>query len=346
MYVSGHPLQSCRRLIAEVSQAKVGDEYFPFSLDKIARRPPDDEKGDDGAEADDIPDVPQDAGTEDDVGEEETKSSLSQIDEMLMKCKDDDWLLKGLARNVVRAKGEVPYSDKHAFDKAVGAERAKLKKRFQQKKLDPLLLKRLEVRVVAMLSGCSVKIPKPRPDGSVGQKWAILALDDGNGQADAMAYAKAWQKCSDLEGRTDQLVLVCGDVSHRTVYEKEDAHRENPSVGEVSFQVREAYPLESAMPMVSKGLKVKMRYDDPELKSKMERLGEAARKNPGMLPVAVSFEYGDGTVVDVDLGPLGRVACSIGFLSELAKVAPQSDTGFSPEDKTTLAPPEPKPWEM
>ena len=346
VYISGHPLQSCRRLIAEVSQAKIGDEFFPFSLDKIARRPPDEEKGDDegDAAADEVADVPQDAG--DDEQEDSEKSVLSPIDEMLMKCKDDDWLLKGLARNVVRAKGEVPYADKHAFDKAVGAERAKFKKRFQQRKLDPLLLKRLEVRVVAMLSGCSVKIPKPRPDGSVGQKWAILALDDGNGQADAMAYAKAWQKCSSLEGRVDQLVMVCGDVSHRTIYDKDDVHKENPSVGDISFQVREAYPLEEAMPMVSKRLKVKMKYDDPEIKSKMERLAEAARKSPGMRPVAVTLEYGNGTTVDLDLGPTARVACAIGFLSELAKVAPQNDTGYAPEDKTTLAPPEPKPWEM
>ncbi len=349
VYVSGHPLQSCRRIIAEVSQAKIGDEYIQFSLDKIARRPVEEDKTeDDGAPAvDDAADVQQDvAGEEEQSEEDSSKNLLSPIDEMLMKCKDDEWLLKSLARNIVRAKGEVPYSDKQSFDRAVSSERSKLKKRFQQKKLDPLLLKRLEVRVVAMLSGCSVKMPKPRPDGSVGQKWAILTLDDGNGQADAMAYAKAWQKCSDLEGRVDQLVMVCGDISHRTVYEKEDASKENPSLGEVSFQVREAYPLEEAMPLVSKRLNVKMRYDDPELKTKMERLGAAAMKNPGKLPVGVSLEYGDGTIVDVDLGPLGRVSCAIGFLSELAKVAPQSDTSFSPEDKTTIAPPEPKPWEM
>ena len=46
----------------------------------------------------------------------------------------------------------------------------------------PLLVKKLDVRVVAMLTGCSIKTPKPRPDGSVGEKWAILTLDDGKGQ--------------------------------------------------------------------------------------------------------------------------------------------------------------------
>ena len=204
----------------------------------------------------------------------------------------------------------------------------------------------MDVRVVAMLGGCAVKTPKPRPDGSVGQKWAILSLDDGSGQADAMAYAKAWEKCSGLEGCVDRLVMVCGEVSHRAVYDKEDSARENPKLGEISFQVKEAYPLEEAMPMISKGVRVMMRYDDPALESKMIRLGEAARKMPGRLPIFVDIVYEDGTVVKVDLGPLGRASCSIGFLSELAKVAPQSDTTYSPEDKTTLAAPEPKPWEM
>ena len=351
VYVSGHPLQSCGRLIAEVSQAKIGDDYVSFSLDRLASRSADEER-----QAEDGEDVPTDEDVADPVqetsggGEQDAgdgvKAGLSPIDEMLMRCADDDWLLKGLARNTVRAKGEVSYSDKRAFDRAVGSERTKFKKRFQHKKLDPLLLKRMDVRVVAMLGGCAVKTPKPRPDGSVGQKWAILSLDDGSGQADAMAYAKAWEKCSGLEGCVDRLVMVCGEVSHRAVYDKEDSARENPKLGEVSFQVKEAYPLEEAMPMISKGVRVMMRYDDPALESKMIRLGEAARKMPGRLPIFVDIVYEDGTVVKVDLGPLGRASCSIGFLSELAKVAPQSDTTYSPEDKTTLAAPEPKPWEM
>jgi hypothetical protein len=40
-----------------------------------------------------------------------------------------------------------------------------------------------------------------------------------------------------------------------------------------------------------------------------------------------------------------RVSASIGFLSELAKTVPQTDTEFRPEDKIYLAPPERKPWE-
>jgi DNA polymerase-3 subunit alpha len=357
VYVSGHPLQSCRRLITETSQACVRARpagakedvftFLPFSLEKIAKKPPE-EKADELEEplADEDA-VPGETGAEDD-GEEPTaekKPVLSPIDELLAACKDDEWQLKSMARNIVRAKNEVPWSDKTRFDKAVAAEKAKLKKRFDRRELDPILLKRLDVRVVGMLSACSVKTPKPRPDGSVGAKWAILTVDDGNGQADLFAYAKAWEKCSALETKIDQLIMVCGEIAHRTVYAKEDEHKLNPQVGDVSFSVKEAYPLEEAMPLVSKELRMKLRYDDPALEEKMRRLAAAAAKNPGTLPTAVSLAMPDGTVVGIDLGPLARVAVTIGFLSELSKIVPQAETMFRPEDKTTLAAPERKPWE-
>ena len=349
VYISGHPLQSCHRLIAEISQACLNsraegakeDEclFLPFSLDKVAKKPVDDSKDDvEAFEDESAEDVPVDSEGEAVANaEEQKKSEFSTIEEMLAKCKNDDWLLKGLARSIVKAKGEVPWSDKRAFDKAVSSERAKLKKRFDSHDLDPMLLKRLDVRVVAILAGCSVKTPKPRSDGSVGQKWAILALDDGNGQADAMAYAKAWETCSGMEGCVDRLVMVCGEVYHRTVYDKEDLLKMNPSVGEISFQVKEAYPLEVALPLVSRGLSLKLRYDDPELDDKVRRLHSAAKKNPGKLPLKISLVYEDGTELEIDLGPEGRVACTIDFLSELAKVIPQSDTTFSPENKIMLA---------
>ena len=356
VYVSGHPLQSCRRLISEVSQAALRvrapgakeDEtsFVPFGLNKIARKP--DDEGDETAANDDesAGQAYVDADGDDDSGEADTKSGLSPIDEMLSRCRNDDWQLKGLARSIVKAKGEVPWGDRQAFDKAVGAERAKLKRRFDDKSLDPLLLKRLDVRVVAMLSACSVKTPKPRPDGTVGQRWAILSLDDGDGQAEAMAYAKAWEKCSGLESHVDRLVLVCGEISHRTTYDKEDVRKENPKLGDLSFQVKEAYPLEDALPMVSGGLVLKLRYDDLDLFDKMDRLRAAAQKNPGRLPMKIGLVYPDGTAVEIDLGPLGCVAGTIDFLSELAKVAPQSDVMFCPNTKMTLAAAEPKPWEM
>jgi len=94
--------------------------------------------------------------------------------------------------------------------------------------------------------------------------------------------------------------------------------------------------------MISKGLALKLRYDDADLAGKVARLKAAAQKNPGRLPLKMDVAYDDGTTVSIDLGPLGCVACTIDFMSELAKVVHQSDTSLAPEDKTTLvAPPEP-----
>ena len=360
VYISGHPLQSCRRLISETSQAclrsrPAGEKedvftFLPFTLDKIAKKPVE-EKSEEPEEVP-VPDEPageQAAAAEESEEGEDSPAAvevpLSPIDEMLSKCKDDDWQLKSMARNVVRAKNEVSWQDKPAFDKAVNAEKARLKKRFERKELDSILLKRMDVRVVGILSSCSVKTPKPRPDGSVGAKWAILTLDDGHAQADLFAYAKAWEKCSSLESHVDQLVMVCGEIAHRTIYAKEDEHKENPLVGDVSFSVKEAYLLEDAMPMVSKGLMMKLSYNDPDIESQMKRLSSAAAKNPGKLPVLAKLSMPDGTRISIDMGPLARVSCNIGFLSELSKIVPQTDTAFRPEDKIYLAPSERKPWE-
>ena len=366
VYVSGHPLQSCRRIISEVSEALIRTrapgakedtlEYVPFSLDKIAKKELDEEEGPAG-EGDPLGEeveveVEKPDG-DDDAPETEAAKVLSPIDELLSRAKDDDWQLKGLARNIVRAKGEVPWNDKKAFDSAVNKEKAKLAKRFANKELDARLLKRIEVRVVAILESCSVKVPKPRPDGSVGEKWAILGLDDGTGQADAMCYANPWKKFNQpdpskpavIEPCVDQLVLVCGEVTHRTNYDKDDLVKANPQVGDVSFSVKEVYPLEKALPLVSKGVKLRLRYEDPDLLKKVEAVRDAAQKNPGPTPVGATLRYRDGTVLTVDFGPLCQTAVNIGFLSLLAKAVPQNDVDFHPEDKMTLAPREPKPWE-
>ena len=346
VYVSGHPLQSCHRLIAEVSQARLRtrpesaqeDElsFVPFNLDKIAKNAQDDDAISEEAAGDEAVDeaVPQE--TDDESGDGK-KSGLPAIDELLLKTKSDDWLLKGLARNIVKAKGEVQWSDKHAFDKAVSSERTKLKKRFEKKELDELLLKKLDVRVAAILSNCSVKMPKPRPDGSVGQKWAILSLEDGLGQAEAMAYAKTWEASSAIENHVDQLVIVFGEISHRVNYQKDDVSKENPSVGDISFQVKEVYPLESALPEISDGLRLALQYDDPLLYEKVSQIRAIANKCPGKLPVKLDIAYGNGTVVTVDLGASGRIACTIDSLSELVKVVPQSEMSFPVDGTMSLA---------
>ena len=206
-------------------------------------------------------------------------------------------------------------------------------------------LKHLDVRLVGILSACTVKAPKPRPDGTVGQKWAILQLDDGNGSIDAFCFAKAWEKCSALETKVDQLVMLCGEVSRRVNYEKDDKFaKKNPELGDYNFTVREAYPLEDALPQLSKGLGIRLRHDDPELKERAKNIRAVIAKNPGNYPVHLDLVWSDNATVTVNLGANCRVAPTLAFFSELAKVVSQSDTAFGCSDKVYLAPPERK-WE-
>ena len=344
VYVSGHPLQSCRRLIAEVSCASLrrpsqdgGEddfEFMPFTLDKIARKPQEEEDASSGEEpADDAADEPapgvDDAQDGDEDAGEETRK-LSPVDELLMRSKNDDWLLKGLARSAVRAKGISLFDDKAAFDKAVSSMRGKFKRRIESGELDPLLVKKLDVRIVAMLDACTVKTPKPRPDGTPGQKWGILVLDDGTGVADAMVYAKAWEKFSRIEESVDKLVLVSGEITHRTVYDKDDAAKERPAPGDIQFSVKEAYPLEEAIPLVTKGIAFSLDRDDPEFSAKLAAIKAAVDANPGLANLFIKVSIG-GSAVDVSLGEACRASVGISFLSMVAKAIPQSGISFSPE---------------
>ncbi len=264
VYVSGHPLQSCRRVISEVATFKTAQ---------------------------------------------------------LKDTENVDAMLKGLPVDKWKKKSNPNLKDERA-------------------------LKHLDVRLVGILSACTVKMPKPRPDGTVGQKWAILQIDDGT-VLDAFCFAKAWEQFgAKLETAVDKLVLLSGEVAYRINYEKDDKfEKKNPTVGDLNFTVKEAYPLEDALPLLSKGLRITMQYEDPEIKPKVNRIRDAIKKNPGTLPVIIELHYPSGKVLDVDLGPEFRVAGSISFLSELSKILPQTDTTFRPSDKVYLAPREPKPWE-
>ena len=263
VYISGHPLQSCRRVISEVSTFRAASIATPEA-----------------------------------------------VDELLKPLPVDKWKKK---------------SNPHLKD-----ERG---------------LKHLDVRMVGILSACTVKIPKPRPDGTVGQKWAILQLDDGE-TIDAFCFAKAWEKYSAVEGAVDKLVLLSGEVSRRVNYEKDDKiEKRNPEIGDYNFTVREAYPLEDALPVISKGLRIRLKQDDPELDEKIVQLRTAICTNPGKLPVIFELHYPNGGMAEVNLGDSYRVGVGISFLSELAKIVPQSDTFFAPDEKIYLAPPERKPWE-
>ena len=263
VYVSGHPLQSCHRIISEVATFRASQFGDPEAVDKLLKAQP-----------------------------------------------VDNW-----------------------------------KKKSNPNLKDHVALSHLDVRMVGILSACTVKTPKPRPDGSVGQKWAILQIDDGAAM-DGFCFAKAWESCSSLETAVDRLVMLCGEVSHRINYEKDDKMaKRSPSVGDLNFTVREAYLLEDAMPMISDAMRIRLRYDDAEVESKASLIREAILRSPGRLPVILEMLCPGGKVVDVSLGSALGVAVTVGFLSELGKIVPQSDVSFRPSDKVYLAPREPKPWE-
>ena len=356
VYISGHPLQSCRKIIAEVScaclrrkaeekgrGAEDAVETVPFKLSDIARKEDGEPQGaggegnaaDEEAAGDD--DETRETGGETEGGGEQ-ESVRSGAERLLLACRNDDWQIKGLARAAVRAKNEVSPRDKDLFDKAVSAERAKFKRRFDKNALNPILAKRAQVRVVAMLTELSVKTQKPRPDGTPGQRWAILSLDDGSAQTDVFCYAKAWEKYGkSIENAKGSLVAVFGEIAARAVYSKADATRENPSPGEITFSVNEAMPCEAAMPSLSGGIKLRIAHSDPGAQAKIEALVAASRRYPGKLRVLPQIFMEDGQVVSVDLGDACRVACNTGFLAEIAKHFKQADISFEPSPAMSLA---------
>jgi DNA polymerase III alpha subunit len=225
----------------------------------------------------------------------------------------------------------------------------KWKKKSNPHLKDERALRHLDVRVVGILSGCTVKLGKPRPDGSPGQKWAILQIDDGTGSLDAFCFGKAWEKFNVngcLESSVDQLVLVCGEVSRRVNYARDDRiEKKNPEVGDYNFTVREAYPLSEAMPLVSKGVRIALDLADADIKEKVAQLRDVIASNPGALTVFLDVRHPDGRIVEVSMGNDLRVACTVSFLSAAAKIVPLTAVSFRPDSRTTLAPREPRPWE-
>jgi hypothetical protein len=140
--------------------------------------------------------------------------------------------------------------------------------------------------------------------------------------------------------------MVSGELSYKVTYQKEDVQKLNPQKGDLSFTIKEAYPLEDAMPMVSEALRIRINHGDPDLEKKVRAIHDAAAENPGRLPTIIELKYENGDIVDVDLGPTCRVAVTLGFLSRLSKVVQQSDTSFVPSGQIYFKQREPKPWEV
>jgi len=349
VYVSGDPLAPCRHLINELSLVQLEEkgkdpQTLPFSMSLIERRH--EESREDGVEAD--PDSAETAdivpSATDEEGAEQ-KVEDNSIEGLLKRSEDKLWSLDSICRAHLRAKGELPF-DREAAKKAIAKARPSVRKN-----VDKILLKKLDVRAVGILESCAVKTPKPRPDGTVGERWAILTVDDGTGKGEGAAFAKVWKQFNArsgesaatgvLEDAVDKLVLVSGEIAHKVLYAKEDVRKEHPQVGDLSFTLREAFPLEDALPLLSKGLRVRMQYADPDIKKKVDAIRDSVLRSPGKFPVLIELHYPNGRVMDVDLGPAYRVAVTLSFLSELDKIVPPSEVSLKPDSRVYIAPREP-----
>ena len=346
VYISGNPLACCAELLKEASVMRVdrkdNRELVPFDFSMVERRKEqtEDSEADEVEGADD--ETVGEGGTEaDDAAPDDAPQDESFDIESLLRTGDEkDWMLKGLARTALRAKGGVSWSDTAVVAKAV----AKLKPVIKAS-VDKVLLKKIDVRAVGILDGCFVKTPRPRPDGSVGPKWAILALDDGRGRAECAAFAKVWAGSQGLEQKVGQLVMVTGEIAHKAVYAKDDTAKERPLVGDLAFTIKEARALEDALPALSRGMKVRLDCADPEAPRRAAAVYAAAARSPGNLPLHLEIRHSSGRIVDAVLPDECRVAVTLSFLSELDKAVGQGCISFGLSDELQLAPRAPMPWE-
>ena len=116
-------------------------------------------------------------------------------------------------------------------------------------------------------------------------------------------------------------------------------------MGDLNLTVREIHRLEDALPKISKALRIALPYAAPDLKERIQGVLDLAARHPGSLPLAFTLVYGNGVEVDLSLKSAPTVAVSLAFLSELAKIVPQSETYYDPSGEMRLTPPEPRPWE-
>jgi len=194
---------------------------------------------------------------------------------------------------------------------------------------DKIALKHLDVRIVAMLTSCSVKMTKPQPNKQPA-KWAVLEVDDDTKSSSVMCFAKTWGKCSVIEGKVGSLILLSGEVARRIDYgENDKTLKSSPIVGDYAFTVKEVYPLEEALEKLKLTLSISLEYDDQGLIEKVDEIKRIAVDSPGAIPVKIKLSYGGDNVVDIDLGSNFKVNPSMDFLSKLGKVTSQKALHFT-----------------
>jgi DNA polymerase III alpha subunit len=193
---------------------------------------------------------------------------------------------------------------------------------------DKTALKHLDVRIVAMLTSCSVKMTKPQPKKAPA-KWAILEIDDDTKNTSVMCFAKTWAKYSAVENKVGSLILLSGEVSRRIDYGEEDkVLKANPIVGDYSFTVKEVYPFEVALEKLKLTLSISLENEDKALMEKVEEIKRMAVESPGNIPMRIKLSYGNSQVVDIDLGDGFKINPTMEFLSRLGKITSQKALQF------------------
>ena len=168
---------------------------------------------------------------------------------------------------------------------------------------------RVPVRLAGMLKSCQTKMSKPKKPGDLPQPWAILAIDDGENEIEALAFSKTFAKYKDwLPDEVERPVLVCGELSHRIGRES------RVEEDEIQFVVREAYPLETGISVFSKAIVFPV-HCGPDAPEYVKRIAKLAARFPGTLPARLEVAYPDGRIAELSLP--GGVSPSSDFFSAL-----------------------------
>ena len=195
---------------------------------------------------------------------------------------------------------------------------------------------KVPVRLCGLLKSCQVRMTKPKTAKDEPKPWAILTIDDGHDEIEALAFAKTYEKMRGwIPEAVETPVLICGELQHRT---NRDTHAEEEGL---QFLVREAYRLSDGVVTFTHALNLDLAYEDPKLEEKVVAFGALAAAHPGTIPAHVRLAYANGTTVSVELD--GGVMPSDELLAEIGRLAAKDKWGFEVKpDIFAEAPPERK----
>ena len=171
------------------------------------------------------------------------------------------------------------------------------------------------VRVVAMLSSCAIRIPKPDPAKPKKNlnPWALLKVDDGTAAIEAFAFARTFEKCTWLPSMVDKPLMLCGELSRRR------SPGTAPEEGELQFVLRECYPLEKGVAAFAEYMRVALPEEPSAAKKALSDIAAAVDAHPGALQVRAAVKH-LGCEVEIELP--ARASADAGFLSAVEAAAP------------------------